>query len=102
MGTPSATAYLSKGRESVWINAYPRDRKVVVAYPAVQLAPGAEAVGVVREIPTRDEIGAVRRFCAEVRRHREDEWTDRSAAVAVVWSADPWDITDPLTAPCPF
>lgn len=104
--TPVHTAFLTRGDERLWINSYAQPAMVVLTYPAVALAdhPRGELPGLIRELHTRrDDAESLRRtFACEADRHAGEGWTDRSAAVAHVWSADPWDTPDPMTAACPF
>lgn len=84
-GTPVLTAFMRNGAETVWINAYVsgKYRMVIETYPPAPVAghPGAQKVGLVREVPVgiRQELHEA--FAASVERHERDGWEHVSPRV---------------------
>jgi hypothetical protein len=60
----------SNPREIVWVHGYPASKVIIFTFPRVQLDPGAEMVGCVREVPVgwRD-LASPAAFRAAFERH---------------------------------
>lgn len=89
--TPVMTAFLRRGAETVWVNAYLKPRLVIETYPTVPAPdhPGAWYAGMVREIPYGRATLPSERFADSVLRLEREGWTH--APVQRVWVGDPWD-----------
>lgn len=74
--TPQMTAFLRRGGESVWVNAYAVPRIVVETYPPAPVAHRADAryVGVVRELPYGTGTTLAEKFAASVLRLEREGW----------------------------
>jgi hypothetical protein len=99
--TPSHTALLMRDRETLWVQAYPATRQVVLTFPPVPLPDydQAEQVGLVREVSVGSRANLGDCFHSLVADAIGNGWQRK---VHSVWSADPWAVPSMLDQPPTF
>src|SRR4051794_25425563 len=99
--TPSHTALLVRDRETLWVQAYPATRRIVLTYPSVALPDydKGEQIGLVREIPVGAGANLGDCFHSLVADAIGNGWQRK---VHSVWAGDPWDAPSVLDQPPTF